>query len=267
MEGINLEGIDFETEQINEVVEEVVEELEEVSEEQTSDDEVIEENSIEEEVEEESEEPEEIRGFEDIEIKFQDDDRTKLSDFTNEEIKKYMQLGEKSEFQIEKTNVKAKNTVNDFNKVAEAYDTDIEGLLSELMNNIFVSRSQESGGKDEGRHIDDIKKEYFDSNKGFKERSIEGLLDAHPELTADTIPDEVLKELTFGRDINDSYEKHLMKSETVNLKEQVEKLNKEIKTLKQNASSKKKAFVKPKSGQTGKQGSTLMNEIDKILSK
>lgn len=262
---INLEDINFEPEQTNEVVEEVTEELEEISTEQTNDDEILEEDS-EEVIDEESEEPTEVRGFDDIEIKFQDDERTKLSDFTDEEIARYMQLGEKAEFQIEKTNVKAQETVRDFNNVAEAYGIDTTELLDQLMNQIFEGKSQEPGGKDEGRHIDDIKKEYKSTNKGFKERSIAGLLDTYPELTADTIPKEVLNDLKFGKDINDSYEKYELKTKSEDLETKLAKVEKELKVLKQNASSKKKAFVKPKSGQTDKTGSTLMNEIDGILS-
>jgi len=261
MEGINLDGI-FDSEQTSEEVEAVEETTEEILDEQISEEEVEE---VEEETEEEIEE-EEVRNYDDVEIDFQDEGITKLSDYTNEDIKKYIQLGKKAEFQIEKANVKAKNTVSDFDKVAEAYGLETQDLLTQLMDQIFESKSQEPGGKDEGRHIDDIRKEFNSNNKGFKERSIESLLDAYPELTADTIPGEVLQDLKFGRDISDSYEKHLLNTEKTELTNKVEALEKELKTLKQNSKAKKKAFVKGKAGQTGKAGSSLLNEIDKILS-
>jgi len=259
MEGINLDGV-FDAEQTSDEVEVVEEETttEEILDEQISDEEV-------EEVEEEVEE-EEVRNYDDVEIDFQDEGISKLSDYTNEDIKKYIQLGKKAEFQIEKANVKAKNTVSDFNRVAEAYGLETQELLSQLMDQIFESKSQEPGGKDEGRHVNDIKKDFERNNKGFKERSIEGLLDAYPELTADTIPDEVLQELKFGRDISNSYEKHLLNAEKTGLMEKVEALEKELKTYKQNSKAKKKAFVKGKSGNSGKAGSSLLNEIEKILS-
>ena len=58
-------------------------------------------------------------------------------------------------------------------------------------------------------------------------------MDAHPELTGDTIPKEVLESLKHGKDINDSYEHHLMKTENESLKEKITKLESEIKAEKQ----------------------------------
>ena len=159
---INLDDIFVET-QTSDESEEVTTESEEILDEQTSEEEVIEEDLEEtEEVEEED-----VRNIRDIEIKFQDDEPKKLSDFTDDEIQMYHQLGRKSEFQIEKANTKAQETVQDFVNTAELYGVDTSEFLTQLNDHIFRTMSEEPGGKNEGRHVDDIRNEYNANNKGF----------------------------------------------------------------------------------------------------
>jgi len=238
---------------------EEVEVAEEILDEQTNESEEIEETTEEVEESEETEEVEETIDFGDVEIQFQDDERTKLSDFTPEEVKRYIQMGMKDEFQENKTNVRANDTVSAFDSVAELYGIDTEGLLEELKSQIFATQSEEGG-----RHVDDIRKDFDGNHKSFKERSINRLLDANSDLTYDTIPKEVLNDLKLGKDIVNSYNKHLLTTENGELKDKLAKLEKDLKVKKQNEKAKKKTFVKKKSGSVN-QGSSLLSEIDKIL--
>ena len=269
MQEIMLDDL-FEDEQISESTESQeptieLNDLEEELEEQTNEadeSEELEENEEQEEVEEVEEES---RQYDDIEIKFQDDPRTKLSDFTNEEIKNLMQLGEKAEFQIEKHNVKANDMLQRLDRISEMYGTEgTDDLLLQLEDRIFDARSKEEDGKDFGRHPNDIRKEYESNNKTFKERSIERLLSEKPELNSEDIPKEVLEQLKFGKDLVSVYENYLLKADIDNLKSQKETLEKELKTLKQNSKNKKKTFVKGKTSKTSNK-SSLLNEIDDIF--
>jgi hypothetical protein len=244
------------TEQTSEVVEptEEIEEIEEVETEEEFDDSEEEQTSE----TEESEEEETPRSYDELKIKW-DDDETNFTDYSDEEIQKYMGLGFKTEEKIKQANAKVNETLSEFNDIAGLYEKDLPVFMSELKDNIFNFIAER-----DGRNIADVKTEFESKHKSFTELSMNNFLDKYPDLSAKDIPDEVMQQIKLGKDVTSEYENHLLKSEKNSLESKVKDLEKQLKVAKQNGETKKKAFVKKGSGNTNTNDSFL-SSIDKLL--
>lgn len=229
------------TEEVNEEPVETVEEVEETL--------------------ETTEDTEEARNYDDIVIKW-DDEETLLSSYDDHEIQKLIGLGLKTKDKIEKAQREASDTVSDFGNIAGLYNMDTNGLMEFLLNQGLEGIAEESG-----RHIDDVRKEYNSNHKSFRERNVNKLLDEYPDLTADTIPKEVMDKAGLGNDLKTEYRNFKLNEENNELKEQIAKLEKQIKVSKQNEKSKKKAIVTKNTGGTSNQQASILNKIDNILKR
>ena len=118
------------------------------------------------------------------------------------------------------------------------------------MENYFKSKSQE-----EGRHIDDVKKEFNQGRKTRSDLMVDRFIEKYPDIDTESIPQEVTDAVKNGEDLISAYQSHLKdveidgyKAEIESLKGKISEMEKANKVKEQNNSVKKKSVVTKVSG-------------------
>jgi len=227
-----------------ETTDEDTEPTEEAEETQEDEAEVSEEDSTEEQAEDETSEENTIDALGDLEVKFLGESK-KLSEMPSEDVQKLVQLGMNQERFHEKYET-LKETESNLSNTAELFGMDVGEMLSQLREQHFKNVAD-----DEGRNINDVRREYDSNIQGKKDNVYKTFVDKYPDVNPNDLPMEVKMDMQDGLDPIKSYEKYLNASEIskkdseINeLKAKLEALEKGESVKEQNTNSKKKSVVK-----------------------
>jgi len=231
------ETTDEDTEPTEEA-EETQEDETEVSEEETT------EESDEDTTEDESEEDSEQQtALEEEVVKFLGESK-KLSEIPREELVKYVQTGMNQERFEGKFNSLVE-TERNLSNTAELFGMDVGEMLSQLREQHFKNVAD-----DEGRNINDVRREYDSNVQGKKDSVYKTFVDKYPDVNPNDLPMEVKMDMQDGLDPIKSYEKYLNTSkmsekdkEINDLKTKLEALEKAKETKEQNTKTKKKGVI------------------------
>ena len=233
LEGLGLtESEDSEVEVEAEETTEVEEETEESKE--TTETEVADE--VEEEVSEK---------LEDLEVKFLHETK-KLSEFTKDELKSYVQKGMNADRVNEKLN-QVNEKYNKVEELAKLYGMSDTEIIDTLFTNYFESTDNPA----------EAKSKYEAGKKEATTKMYAKFVENYPKVTNEDIPQTIWDRVNQGEDLNEVYKEHMYgkeketySSEVVQLKKQLEEANNKLKVKEQNDTVKKKAVVK-KSADSG----------------
>ncbi len=236
---------------------------EEATSEPSENDEELEEDA--EEVEEESEEVEEDTtdvALEDLELNVLGN-KVKLADIPRDELTADLQKG-KDYDRVKGQRDTLQDDINDWTEISEMFNMTPNEVKETLREQKFNKIAE-----DEGRKVEDVKREYFSNKKSASDKMYSNFLDKYPDVNVDDLPQSVKDDVKIGKDITTSYEEHQRQQSNVEkdnriseLEAKINELESKVKVKKQNTKSKKKGVIKKTGTSTTKHDDFLDGFLD-----